>query len=274
MKNVLVLIHDDPGQESRLQAALDLVRALGGHLACAQVITPPDVPPEVAIAIGGAPITVGGGTTMLQAVEREAANRARTQRRLESENVPWSWTETSGDLAGALGDAFALTDIIVLNRALHSSIPVSMARVAADAIMHSGKPVVAVPEDARGFAASEGALIAWDGSIEASAAVTACVPLLKKASRVTILEIDDGSVIAPAEEAALYLSRHGIRALVLREAKVGGSVPELIVRAVARLGAAYVVMGGFGRSRVAEALLGGVSHDLLRDSPVPLVLVH
>ena len=274
MKNVLVLIHDDPGQESRLQAALDLVRALGGHLACAQVITPPDVPPEVAIAISGAPITIGGGTTMFEAVEREAANRARTQRRLESENVPWSWTETSGDLAGALADAFTLTDIIVLNRALDSSIPLSMACVAADAIVHSGKPVAAVPEDARGFAASEGALIAWDGSIEASAAITACVPLLQKASRVTILEVDDGSVAAPAEEAAVYLSRHGIRALVLREAKVGGTVPELIERTAARVGAAYVVMGGFGRSRLAEALLGGVSHDLLRDSPVPLVLVH
>ena len=37
MKNVLVLIHDDAGQEARLQAALDVVRNLDGHLACLEV---------------------------------------------------------------------------------------------------------------------------------------------------------------------------------------------------------------------------------------------
>jgi hypothetical protein len=34
MKNVLLLVHDDLGQEARLQAALDIVRAIGGHLHC------------------------------------------------------------------------------------------------------------------------------------------------------------------------------------------------------------------------------------------------
>ena len=28
MKNILLLIHDDPGQEARLQAALDITRAV------------------------------------------------------------------------------------------------------------------------------------------------------------------------------------------------------------------------------------------------------
>lgn len=34
MKNVLLLVHEDAGQEARLQAALDLTRALRGHLTC------------------------------------------------------------------------------------------------------------------------------------------------------------------------------------------------------------------------------------------------
>lgn len=34
MKNVLLLIHDDDGQEARLQVTLDLTRALDGHLTC------------------------------------------------------------------------------------------------------------------------------------------------------------------------------------------------------------------------------------------------
>ena len=37
MKNVLLLVHEDAGQEARLQAALDLTRALDGHLQCLDV---------------------------------------------------------------------------------------------------------------------------------------------------------------------------------------------------------------------------------------------
>ena len=38
MKNILLLVHDDAGQEARLQVALDLTRALGGHLTCIDVV--------------------------------------------------------------------------------------------------------------------------------------------------------------------------------------------------------------------------------------------
>ena len=41
MKNVFVLVHDDAGQEARLQAALDLVRTFGGHLSCIDVVQVP-----------------------------------------------------------------------------------------------------------------------------------------------------------------------------------------------------------------------------------------
>ena len=46
MKNVLLLVHDDDGQELRLQASLDLVRALDGHLTCVDVPPPPIVAEE------------------------------------------------------------------------------------------------------------------------------------------------------------------------------------------------------------------------------------
>ena len=37
MKNILLLVHDDHGQEARLQAALDITRAVEGHLTCIDV---------------------------------------------------------------------------------------------------------------------------------------------------------------------------------------------------------------------------------------------
>jgi hypothetical protein len=37
MRNILLLVHDDDGQQSRLHAALDLTRAVEGHLRCLDV---------------------------------------------------------------------------------------------------------------------------------------------------------------------------------------------------------------------------------------------
>ena len=267
MKNVLVLIHDDPGQESRLQAGLDITRTLAGHLICSHVTVPPDVPPDVAIA-------AGGGTLMIKTVEQEKINRGRVEKRLLGEGVPWSWVATSGDLGGAMYHACKLADIIVLNRALDTSTISNMARVAGDVIVGSHKPVVAVPEGVHRFVASGTALIAWDGSVPASQAVTECVPLLKHAEKVIIVEVDGDPLGAPAEEVAVYLSCHGISAHIVHESRSRKSASEAIIATASACGAAYILMGGFGRSRLYESLFGGVSHDLLEASPIPLVLVH
>lgn len=268
MKNVLLLVHDDPGQEARLQTALDLVRALEGHLICLDVT-------EVPI-LYGEPFAISAAQTQLAAEmeARESANRARIEARLAGETVPWTWLDKVGAIVPSVEEAAKMADVIVVNRRLDSAAIQDMRAVAAELIVGSGRLVVAVPEQSRGLAAADPALVAWDGSNEATNALRAAVPLLALAGSVTILEIDDGSVETPAEEAAAYLSRHGIEPLVVRRTLARPTVADEI-RAEAELrDAGYVVMGGFGRSRLAESLFGGISRDMLTDSPVPTLMAH
>ena len=70
---------------------------------------------------------------------------------------------------------------------------------ASNLIVRTGKPILAVPQAAKGFAANGRAIVAWDGSAQADAALRAALPLLKLATHVTVLEIGDGSIQAPAE---------------------------------------------------------------------------
>lgn len=266
MKNVLVLLHDDAGQEARFQAALDLTRALGGHLTCLDVAITPVLVDDFASF---------GGAAQLVADERanEARNRARIEARLQVEGLPYDIVETGGFLSGAVREHAGLADLIVLNRAIEDAFP-DMEEVAAEVLLKAGRPIVAVPRDARGFDAAGDAIVAWDGSAEAQAALRAAVPLLRLARAVTLIECEDGSVALPAEHAATYLSRHGIKPVVRR---IGTAIdlPSTILldEAETRM-AAYVVMGGFGHSRFVEALLGGVTKRMLRESPVPLFLAH
>jgi nucleotide-binding universal stress UspA family protein len=267
MKNVLVLIHDDVGQEARFQAALDLTRALDGHLTCLDVAAVP-------LVVGDYIAMEGSAIVMADERAAEQRNRSRIQARLTAEDVAHDWVDVIGLPSQEVSERSALADVIVLNRALESENLPDMLGVAGEVVISSGKPVLAVPESARSFDAFGQALIAWDGSREAMDALRAATPLLAKASAVTILEVRDGSIGAPAEDAAEYLSRHGIKPIIRRENALMDIPSTVILCVVEEMRAAYLVMGGFGHSRFIEAAFGGVTRRMLQESPVALLLVH
>lgn len=268
MKNVLLLAHDDPGQESRLQAALDVVRALEGHLHCLDVTR--------AVALGGYFAITAEGALMEEEREREIANEERLRERLTEEDVPWTVTSACGEFEDSIRKASGLADLIVLSRQLDSPGSPDMLG-SLSAILHNvHRPVLAVPEQCRGFEASGRAVVAWDGSMPAMSALTASVPLLRLAQSVNIVEIQ-GSSNGSVDDAATYLSRHGIHAEVDLVARFKDDESDLgtVVRDLCRRrSAAYCVMGAYGHSRLREALFGGVSRHMLTRSEIPLFLAH
>jgi nucleotide-binding universal stress UspA family protein len=266
VKNVLLFVHDDSGQEARLQSALDLTRALSGHLNCIDV-TPL---PLVADPMWGA----GAATLVYDETEREAANGDRVQARLDGEDVAWSWEALRGDFVSCLTGAMGAADVVVLNRALDDLPSVDMRNLVGDLLTRNAVLVVAVPPDAKGFDVSAPALIAWDGSPTALRALQRAVPLVALSSSVTILQVGDPAEGAiPAQDAASYLARHGIKPEI--EIVACPAVPSAeIARTAGRIGAGYCVMGAFGHSRLREALFGGVTREMLSTGGLPLVLGH
>ncbi|MBA16594.1 MAG: universal stress protein UspA [Sphingomonas sp.] len=267
MKNVLVLLHDDVGQEARFQAALDLARGIGGHLTCVHVTVLPLLAGEYA-AVGGS------GLLMEDECAREESNRTRIEARLNAEDVPFDWLEETGFLTPSVLDAAALADIVVLNRELDTITYPDMVELVGDTVIRSRKPVLAVPEQTRRLDLFASALIAWDGSPEAEAAMRAAVPLLSLATDVILVEVADGSIRTPAEGAAEYLSRHGINPEIRRRSNAFDIPSSVILDMIDETRAEYLVMGGFGHSRFVEAAFGGVTRRMLKECPVPLFLTH
>jgi len=267
MKNVLLLIHDDAGEEARFQAALDLVRAISGHLTCLDIVQ--------------APVLVGAGYAMVDAElalladarDREAANRRRIEARLAVEDIAWDWTDATGNIARLLEAEAGLADIIVLNTQFANHEPPDMRAIASDIIMRAGKPILAVPQEIRSLDLSGQALIAWNGAPAVAETLRAVTPLLALAAGVTIVEIGkiDGP---PAEDAAAYLSRHGIHARIDRHIPLEWTVGDALLAASRDRHPAYCVIGAYGHSRLRERLIGGVTRRMLAESPVPLLLGH
>lgn len=267
MKNVLLLIHDDAGQEARYQVALDVVRGLEGHLSCLDVSIIPVMVDDYVPT---------GGSALLLADEqaREKENGERMKARVAKEDVPYDWRDVTGDLAVSLAEASKLSDLIVINRQLEGLHYPDMRGVAGELVVSAETPVLAVPETARGMDVAGHALIAWDGSKCCDEALQAAVPLLKLATNVTLLEVDDGSIKTPAADAAQYLSRHGIEPVIRTRQATVETVSDILLSEVREQRAAYLVMGGYGHARMLEAVFGGVTRRMLTESPVPLFLAH
>lgn len=264
MKNILLLVHDDHGQEARLQAALDITRAVEGHLTCI------DVTPYPVIAGDG--FGFAETVVVLDERESEAKNKSLISDRLSREDVSWSWIDVTDEIAGAVLDAADLADLIILNCALDGFPLPDMRDITSRIVSRASAPVLAVPEALERFEL-ERALVAWDGRPSSAAALRAAVPLLAFAKEVEIFTAQGPDNHTAPEEAALYLSRHGIKAAV-RSTDIGKFHADFLIADEAVLfDADYIVMGAYGRGRLRETF-GGTTKNLLTRSKHPLLMSH
>ena len=267
MRNIVLLVHDDAGQEARVRCALDVARAVGGQLQCVDVALLPILADCVQDGYGEAILVE-------QEHQREQANKKRLEDRLGRQSVPWTWLDAAGSFASCIETASALADLIVLNRKLDSFPYPDMRKTTTEILLDTGKPILAVPDTALGMRIDGRALVAWDGSAKAGAALQAAVPLLKRASDVVLVEIDDGWLQTPASEALEYLVRHDIEARLVRDFALSESVGKILLVAIEIQRPDYVVMGAYSHWRTTETVLGGVTRRMLSESPVPIFLAH
>ena len=271
MTSILLHIHDDSAMESRLQAASDIARALDAHIHCVQVTSMPNL--VAGDLYGGASIAPA---IMAELHQIDARMRVKVEQRLQREDVNWDWRQVDGDIVHGLLSASALCDLMIV------TLPAGPRRemsdplhLAADLAMGGRTPVLAVPEDARGMMITGRALVAWEGSREASAALRLAVPLLKHAAEVDVVTVEEaGKYPFPATDAPEYLSRHGVRTQFHTWPQDGRTVEATLKAAINVLKPDWIVMGAFGHSRWRELVFGGVTRTMLREAHVPLLLAH
>lgn len=263
MKNVLVLIHDDDGQEARLQTALDLTRALDGHLTCV----------DVADLVIMGDRTVGGALVVLDTRAEEAVNRTRIERRLGVEQLPWSWIDKAGrDPSDCLLSAARCADLIVVG-GMEDTAAYSLRRLVTRLLGRTHALIVAAAQNANGLDVGGLAVVAWDGSDLAAYALQRAIPLLALAQSVCVLEVGFAETDFSGEEAATYLSRHDIQAEVLRVQPSVDFAATIKLKAK-EMNAAYCLMGAYKHRPLSEAVFGGVTRSLLSQCDITLILGH
>jgi nucleotide-binding universal stress UspA family protein len=161
-------------------------------------------------------------------------------------------------------------DIIVVGEAARDPLGDPFVQVnPSDLVMQAGRPLLVVP-DACSWLDLRSVLVAWKDTAEARRAVSDALPLLRKSTEVSVVEIvedeaDRVAAVSRVGDVVAWLSRHGVRASQQVPEQRGDAATQLD-RIATDVGAGMVVAGAYGHSRLSEWILGGVTRRLINPS--------
>jgi nucleotide-binding universal stress UspA family protein len=164
------------------------------------------------------------------------------------------------------------SDLTVIGRPAHKDLmPSNLIEML---LIDSGRPIIiacnAPPDTITGTI-----LVGWKESSEAARALSAALPLLKKAKKVIVVSISEnqGAGSEDLKDLSNRLAWHGVAAETRSIA--GKRAPaECLLQAAADAAADLLVIGGYGHGALREAVFGGVTAELIRHAECPVLMIH
>ena len=195
-----------------------------------------------------------------------------------AQNVTTEWREEdagSSTVARTIMRHARAADLIIASQAapgwngsLDLDIPDRLA-------LESGRPVLIIPNSGPQSPIAKRIVVGWSDRREAARAVFDALPLLKRADKVTVVEVDpepgqevDGAAICAA------MGRHGITCGAETAASRHGNAGDALLACCERAQADLLVMGCYGHSRLREFVLGGATRHLFANMTLPVLMSH
>ena len=267
-----------------LHLGLDLAQLWQAHLAALVMqVDARSVAPLAGEGLSGAMIE-----DMMKATERESATRAGVLKQVFADAVAAHGLEGGMPNGAQAGASAALTMVtgrdeeIVPAMAMLADLtilphPSDDEEATASECLHavlfeSGRPVLIAPPVAPASIGRR-CCIAWNGTVESSAALAAMLPWLKRAEAVRVLHAGEYQRSGPTAEAVVpYLALHGVQADVGAFKPVNRDVGAGMLVAAEEFDADLLGMGAYSHSRLRQLILGGVTRHVLRKANVPVLM--
>jgi nucleotide-binding universal stress UspA family protein len=274
-----ILVHLDAGarRSERLELALALADRYDAHLVGLFALSTPIMPSYVRADTSALVVAAQERQRAEAAAGAEAAFRAAAAR-YGGVKVEWRLSNADALLAVRLNARYS--DLVIVGqRERDTERETGIAPEFVDELVVScGRPVLVVPYAGHFSDVGKRVLVAWNASTEASRAMTYALPLLARAERVNVIVFAAGHAgdhgEEPGADAALYLARHGVKAVVSRYGSPGVDIGSQILSRAADLTIDLVVMGAYGHSRIRELVLGGATRTMLESMTAPVLMSH
>ena len=215
----------------------------------------------------------------LQAQNRDAVENAFLEAAAQADVPAFmrSGTSSPNETVALLGRT---TDLIVVSQENREDIEAAHEiEFVEQTLLTAGRPVLAIPSSGEFPVIGDRVLCCWDGSREAARALADAAPILRLASHMIVLTMNEGAASpkaeAPFEDLATYCVAQGMPAPehVRRDIK-GVGVGSTILNAAADHSADLIVMGAYGHSKLRQWALGGATASILKSMTVPVMFSH
>ena len=144
-------------------------------------------------------------------------------------------------------------------------------------LFQSGRPILVVPYIQRSGMKLDRVLVCWDRSRSAARAIGDAMPFLELAKSIDVVVVATERLKSnemPGAEIAHHLARHGLKVDLRRIVTGGTDVASTILSYASDVSADFIIMGGYGHSRLREFILGGVTRTILSAMTVPTLMSH
>jgi len=275
IKDIVVNLSVAEGGEYAGDYAVSVAAALDAHITGIAFVYDPIVP---VAATGYIPPEVidtqqrDSETAAKAAIDHFNAAAARA-------GVSAEPTTLAGSLAGA-GDQFGRIarrfDLVIVGQAEPGKGAVEEL-IAESALFESGRPVIMVPYIQKAPLKLDRVMVCWDGSRPATRAIADAMPILERAGQVEVVIVANErgkQDEIPGADMGQHLARHGLKVDIKRISEGSIDVADALLSHAADFSADFIVMGGYGHSRLREFVLGGVTHSILRSMTAPVLMSH
>ena len=151
------------------------------------------------------------------------------------------------------------------------------AMISESTLFESGRPVIIVPYIQKAPIKLDRIMVCWDGSRSAARAIADAMPFLERAKNVEVVIVTNERGKRDEIEGAdmgQHLARHGLKVEVTRITHGDLDVSDALLSHSMDASADFMVMGGYGHSRLREFVLGGVTRTILRTMTLPVLMSH
>ena len=274
IKDVIVNLSVGAKANSASDYAISLAAALNAHLTGIIFLYGPTMPVSRAGYVPPELEVIERHNEAAVKAVRESFTAASTRTGVNAESLTVSASLVSaGDQFGQIARRF---DLAVVGQAEPETKMVEENIIEA-ALFGSGGPVIIVPYIQRAPLKLDHIMVCWDGSRAAARAIGDAIPFLHRAGRIEVVNVTNerskqDQIERP--DIGAHLDRHGLNVAIRRMPLGDVDVAALLLSHAADGDVDFIVMGGYGHSRLREFVLGGVTRSMLRTMTVPVLMSH
>ena len=276
IKDIVLHLSADAKHDAAVEYAVSVAEAFGANLAAVTFAYEAVLP--ATLMGGGLPVDF---INEQRALAEEAANAAMTRLKemARRTGVAVEARLETTSLAGAaniFGHLARRFDLSIVGQA-NPDVVGPQELIIEAALFHSGRPAVVVPYIQKTGLTLNRVLVCWDGGRQAARAIADALPFLHRAKAVEVVVVatklfksDD----SPGADIARHLAHHDLNVVLKRVVTGGTDVANTILSYAADVSADFVVMGGYGHSRLREFILGGATRGVLSSMTIPTLMSH